>query len=142
VRDPARPKPVGYVPSPPNTWSLHLQTHEDLLLVVNAKTCLRNRSWRREELLQRQGRVHAHAAPVAPQLDRRLAVYDIANPNASQIGFMPVEGGGLHRLWLCRRTLAYASALLDGFTDYIPHHHRHGRSDQAQGGGALLVARL
>ena len=37
VRDPAKPKPVAYLPSAPNTWNLHLQTHEDLLLVVNAK---------------------------------------------------------------------------------------------------------
>src|SRR5271168_3044397 len=37
VRDPRAPKPVGYMPAPPNTWNLHLQTHGDLLLVVNAK---------------------------------------------------------------------------------------------------------
>ncbi|MBV9756684.1 MAG: hypothetical protein JO047_06490, partial [Alphaproteobacteria bacterium] len=37
VRDPRDPKPVAYIPAPPNTWSLHLQHHENLLLVVNAK---------------------------------------------------------------------------------------------------------
>src|SRR5258707_10328175 len=37
VRDPARPKAVQYVPAAQNTWNIHLQTHDDLLLVINAK---------------------------------------------------------------------------------------------------------
>ena len=49
-----------------------------------------------------------------------LAVYDISKPEAPrQIGFMPVEGGGLHRCWCTGGRWAYASALLDGFSDYI-----------------------
>ena len=32
---------------------------------------------------------------------------------------MPVEGGGIHRIWYTGGRYAYASALLDGFTDYI-----------------------
>jgi hypothetical protein len=37
VKDPTRPKAVQYIPAPPNTWNIHLQTHDDLLLVINAK---------------------------------------------------------------------------------------------------------
>ena len=37
VRDPRYPRPVNYVAAPENTWNIHLQTHEDLLLVINAK---------------------------------------------------------------------------------------------------------
>ena len=37
VRDPRSPKTVGYVANPPNTWSLHLQVHDDLLLLVHAR---------------------------------------------------------------------------------------------------------
>ena len=37
VRDPRKPKPVKYVPAPHNTWTIHLQTHGDLLLVINAR---------------------------------------------------------------------------------------------------------
>ena len=49
-----------------------------------------------------------------------MAVYDISNPaEPRQIGFMPVEGGGIHRIWYTGGRWAYASALLDGFTDYI-----------------------
>src|SRR5262249_27873238 len=36
-----------------------------------------------------------------------------------RIGFMPVEGGGIHRIWYTGGRWAYVSALLDGFTDYI-----------------------
>jgi hypothetical protein len=49
-----------------------------------------------------------------------LAVYDISRPeNPRRIGFMPVEGGGIHRVWYTGGRWAYVSVLLDGFTDYI-----------------------
>jgi hypothetical protein len=49
-----------------------------------------------------------------------LAVCDIAKPaEPRRIGFMPVEGDGIHRLWYTGGRWAYASALIDGFTDYI-----------------------
>src|SRR5262249_43738782 len=40
-------------------------------------------------------------------------------PNRRPLGFMPVEGGGIHRIWYTGGRWAYVSALLDGFTDYI-----------------------
>jgi hypothetical protein len=49
-----------------------------------------------------------------------LAVFDISKPEKPRrIGFMPVEGGGIHRLWYTGGRWAYASALIDGFSDYI-----------------------
>ena len=49
-----------------------------------------------------------------------MAVYDISKPDEpQQIGFMPVDGTGLHRIWYVGGRWAYASALLDGFSDYI-----------------------
>jgi hypothetical protein len=49
-----------------------------------------------------------------------MAVYDISNrEEPRQIGFMPVAGGGIHRIWYVGGRWAYVSALLDGFTDYI-----------------------
>ena len=49
-----------------------------------------------------------------------MAVYDISKPaEPRQIGFMPIEGGGVHRIWYTGGRWAYASALIDGFTDYI-----------------------
>ncbi len=35
LRDLLHPRPVAYIPAPANTWCLHLQTHEDLLLVIH-----------------------------------------------------------------------------------------------------------
>ena len=34
VRDPRKPKTVAFLPVHPKSWSLHLQTFDDLLLVV------------------------------------------------------------------------------------------------------------
>src|SRR5258708_37037592 len=49
-----------------------------------------------------------------------LAVYDISKPaEPRKIGFMPVAGGGIHRIWYTGGRWAYVSAMLDGFTDYI-----------------------
>jgi hypothetical protein len=49
-----------------------------------------------------------------------MAVYDISKPaEPRQIGFMPVEGSGLHRIWYVGGRWAYASAMIDGFSDYI-----------------------
>jgi hypothetical protein len=35
VRDPRDPTYVTFIPAPPNTWSIHLQAQDDLLLVMN-----------------------------------------------------------------------------------------------------------
>lgn len=37
VRDPKNPRPAGFVAAPPGTWNVHLQAHDDLLLVINAR---------------------------------------------------------------------------------------------------------
>jgi hypothetical protein len=121
VRDPKQPKPTNYIPAPPNTWSLHLQNHEELLLVVNAKDMFAQPELADEKNYYKgKADFHAHAEPAERNWSAGLAVYDISAPAAPrQIGFMPVEGGGLHRLWYTGGRWAYASALLDGFTDYI-----------------------
>lgn len=120
VHDPKQPKPVNYIAAPPNTWTLHLQQHDDLLLVVHAKDM-----FAQPELADERNYYKAKghfAEPAAAERDwsAGLAVYDISNPAAPrQIGFMPVAGGGLHRCWYTGGRWAYASALLDGFSDYI-----------------------
>ena len=63
---------------------------------------------------------HAKAESGARNWSAGIAVYDISKPDdPRQIGFMPVEGTGLHRIWYVGGRWAYASALLDGFSDYI-----------------------
>ena len=49
-----------------------------------------------------------------------MAVFDISKPTEPrQIGFMPVDGAGLHRIWYVGGRWAYASAMMEGFSDYI-----------------------
>ncbi len=122
VRDPKKPVPVEYVPCPDNTWNLHLQAADDLLLVVHARNM-----WAQPELADERnyykGKADFHATAHSKgerNWSAGLAVYDISTPGKpKQIGFMPVEGGGLHRAWYAGGRWAYASALIDGFTDYI-----------------------
>lgn len=121
VRDPKKPMPVGYVPCPNNTWNLHLQTYDDLLLVVHARNM-----WAQPELADERN-YYKGSADFNQRMrseDRNwsagMAVYDISKAGQPrQIGFMPIEGGGLHRLWYVGGRWAYASALIDGFSDYI-----------------------
>ncbi len=124
VRDPRSPRPVTYIPAPPNTWNIHLQTFGDLLLVINAKDMFASAEFQDEKnyytgaLGEKVGT--ASNAPAIRDWTAGMAVYDIADPaNPRQIGFMSVAGGGIHRIWYVGGRWAYVSALLDGFTDYI-----------------------
>jgi hypothetical protein len=124
VRDPKNPRAVNYLAAPPGTWNIHLQTHDDLLLVVNAKDMFAAAEFADERAYYRGqlGSVVGTAQATAARRDwtAGLAVYDISLPAAPRrIGFMPVDGGGIHRIWYVGGRWAYVSALLDGFTDYI-----------------------
>jgi len=124
VRDARNPRAVNYLPAPPGTWNIHLQTHDDLLLVINAKDMFAAAEFADERVYYRGqlGTVvgTAHATTAARNWTAGLAVYDISQPAAPRrIGFMPVEGGGIHRIWYVGGRWAYVSVLLDGFTDYI-----------------------
>ena len=124
VRDPTNPRAVNYLAAPPGTWNIHLQVHDDLLLVVNAKDMFAAAEFADERAYYRGqlGSVVGTAQATAARRDwtAGLAVYDISQPAAPRrIGFMPVDGGGIHRIWYVGGRWAYVSALLDGFTDYI-----------------------
>ena len=124
VRDPKNPRAVNYLAAPPGTWNIHLQAHDDLLLVVNAKDMFAAAEFADERAYYRGqlGSVVGTAQATAAMRDwtAGLAVYDISRPAAPRrIGFMPVDGGGIHRIWYVGGRWAYVSALLDGFTDYI-----------------------
>jgi hypothetical protein len=121
VRDPTKPAPAGFIAAPANTWTLHLQQHDDLLLVVHAKDMFAQAELADEKNYYKgKGSFHADEPKTAKNWSAGLAVYDVSNPAAPrQIGFMPVDGGGLHRVWYNGGRWAYASALLDGFSDYI-----------------------
>ena len=123
VRDASNPHAVNYIAAPPNTWNIHLQTQDDLLLVIHAKDMFAaaefadERAYYKGALGQKVGTADASRAR---DWSPGLTVYDIAIPERPrQIGFLQVQGGGIHRLWYTGGRWAYASALLDGFTHYI-----------------------
>lgn len=119
VRDPRNPVPVQYTPAPPGTWNLHIQAADDLLLVVNAANLFATDAFADESNYYGKsvGEVFANR-PVDYAAGMR--VFDISDPAAPrEIGFMPVDGVGLHRIWYTGGRWAYASALLRGFTDYM-----------------------
>ena len=62
----------------------------------------------------------AHDVRRARNWSAGMAVFDISKPaEPRQIGFMPVDGTGLHRIWYVGGRWAYASAMMEGFSDYI-----------------------
>src|SRR5690242_8968328 len=123
VRDAKNPRAVNYIAAPANTWNIHLQVHEDLLLVIHAKDMFAAAEFA-DERAYYSGALGKTVGTAEAKRTRDwsagLAVYDIANPDAPRrIGFMPVDGGGIHRVWYTGGRWAYASVLLDGLTDYI-----------------------
>jgi len=124
VRDPKAPRAVNYLAAPSNTWNIHLQVHDDLLLVINARDMFAAAEFADEKAYYKGqlGTVvgTAEKRSTARNWTAGMAVYDISDgAKPKQIGFMPVDGGGIHRIWYTGGRWAYASALLDGFTDYI-----------------------
>lgn len=121
VRDPARPGTVTYIPAPPNTWNIHLQTHDDLLLVINALDLFADvETFSDEKAYYTKSVGETVAKKRTRSWTAGMTVFDISSPHRPRkIGQLDVEGVGFHRLWYVGGRYAYASALLDGFSDYI-----------------------
>lgn len=120
VRNPRRPTPVNFLACPPNTRAPHLQVHDGIMLAVNAANI-----W---ALQQYQDQQDYFTNPLADSFSRRerpfeagMRVFDVASDPATprEIGFCPVDGIGLHRIWWVGGRYAYASCHLDGYTDHI-----------------------
>src|SRR5258708_31781428 len=117
VRDPRKPRPVRLAPAPPNTWPLHLQAYDNLLLVINGVDIYNAALGIEKETYYSQpfaetfgGQERSFAAG--------MRVFDISKADEPhEIGFMPVQGFGLHRIWYTGGRYAHASAMLDGHTD-------------------------
>ena len=119
VSDPKSPRPVNFLPAPPNTWTLHVQTHDDLLLVINAVNLFASSLFADEAQYYTKSITETFGQQ-SRDFSAGMRVYDISRPEQPrEIGFMPVAGLGLHRLWYVGGRYAYASALLNGYTDYI-----------------------
>ncbi|MBN9248035.1 MAG: hypothetical protein J0I81_11440 [Hyphomicrobium sp.] len=125
VRDPKNPGETVFVPAPPNTWTIHLQTHDDLLLVIHARDLFADAAFAVDEKVYYTKSVGetvgtAGGAKTARNWSAGMAIYDSSKPTQPrQIGFFPVEGVGIHRIWYVGGRYAYVSALVDGYSDYI-----------------------
>jgi len=119
VRDPRHPKPVNFVATHPKSVCMHLQTAENLLLHIQEAD--------QRALLSAQEYYGGSNKVDSSRFGKRgedfaagMTVYDISDAaNPRKIGFLEVEGLGCHRIWWAGGRYAYASALLDGFTDHI-----------------------
>jgi hypothetical protein len=123
VRDAKNPRAVNYLAAPANTWNIHLQVAGDILLVIHAKDMFAAAEFA-DERAYYKGALGKKVGTAEAKRERDwsagLAVYDVSKPEAPRrIGFMDVAGGGIHRVWYTGGKWAYASVLLDGFTDYI-----------------------
>jgi hypothetical protein len=123
VRDPKNPKFVKHIPQPAGTWSQHLQTHGDILIVNNMCDMLK---------VETSGAFDPgeyYKGSVADKVDigsgeepysAGMRVYDISDrANPREIAFLEVPGLGVHRIFWDGDDWAYISALPPGFSDDI-----------------------
>ncbi|GAA1223904.1 LVIVD repeat-containing protein [Pseudonocardia alaniniphila] len=117
ARNPRDMTTVGFHAAPPDTWNIHLQAADDLLLVIHAKDLWKEFS---AEQNYYQGSVGTRLAGTRRTWSAGVAMFDISNPaEPRQISFLDVDGVGVHRLWYTGGRWAYASVLAEGFTDYV-----------------------
>ncbi len=120
VRDPKHPQTVNYIAAPPGTWNVHLQAHDDLLLVINARDLFADARFADEKVYY----TRSVGETVSDVRDRGwsagLRIFDISTPDKPrEIAFLSLNGIGIHRIWYVGGRWAYVSALIDGFSDYI-----------------------
>lgn len=100
---------------------MHLQTHDDLLLVINARDLFADASFAEEKVYY----TRSVAETISTRQEGRnwsagLRIFNISTPDKPrEISFLPLDGIGIHRIWYVGGRWAYISALLDGYSDYI-----------------------
>ena len=98
IADPARPRVLRQIPVPKGTHSHKVQLADGLLLANH------------EQYPYRVG---------VPE-SSGLLVYDVSRPaDPRRVGFLPVDGLGVHRIWWDGGRYAYASARETGFRNRI-----------------------
>ncbi len=120
VRDPKQPKVVDFIACPPGTRAFHLQTHEDLLLAVNAPSVWTMQEFQGDQKAYFGGSPADKLKDPASRFTAGIRVYDISKPaKPVEIGFMPTSGLGPHRIWYTGGRYAYASIHFAEFTDHV-----------------------
>ena len=115
VRDVKHPKPVNFLPCPPNTRAHHLQTHDDLLLAVNGPSV-----WTMQVSQEAYFSGTSAAALEGQKFTGGLRIFDISRGDAPrEIAFLPLGGLGPHRIWYIGGRYAYVSVHLPEFSDHV-----------------------
>jgi hypothetical protein len=118
VRDEKNPKVVDFIACAPGTRALHLQTHEDLLIAVNTASVWTMQQFQTEKDYFK-GSPADRLKNTGIQFTAGIRVYDISRPDKPrEVGFMPVDGMGPHRIWWVGGRYAYASI---HFADVVDH---------------------
>ena len=103
VADPTRPHVLRQIPVPNGTHSHKVQLADGLLLANH------------EQYPYRVGASRTGSPTAVPE-SAGLLVYDVSRPSdPRQVGFLAVDGLGVHRIWYAGGRYAYASARENGF---------------------------
>ena len=121
VRDPTRPKTVNYIENPPNTWSLHLQVHDDLLLLVHGRDMFSQPEMadERNYYKPKAGRHDDHATPQTRNWSAGMAVRHLRAGRATSDRLHAGRGHRAAPHLVRRRPLGLCLGHDGGLLDYI-----------------------
>ena len=111
LSNPASPRMLSFIPAPRGSWSLHCQAQGSLLVVANGPDM-----WSAPPGFN----PGVSSFDIQWQFSAGLRVFDVKVPGSPrEIGFLNVEGGGVHRLWFDGSPWVLASAFPPGFDEAI-----------------------
>ncbi|MCP4997499.1 MAG: hypothetical protein GY933_01805, partial [Hyphomicrobiales bacterium] len=115
VRDPKNPAFVKHMPQPGKTWSQHVQTHGDIMMVNNMRSMLDAHEYYKGSIGNK-----IDVTAIEQDYSAGIRIYDISDrENPREISFLKIPGLGVHRVWWDGGDWAYVSAVPPGFTDDI-----------------------
>lgn len=137
IRDPRNPRPVNFAPIHPDSLCMHLRTANDLLLCIEELDLKALLSIKECHSASNQADSSRYGKR-GEDFSAGMRVYGIADPaNPGPIGFMAVEGLGLHRIRRTGGRYAYGRlglpCLLPAATGARRHSARCGGARPDQG---------